>query len=120
MENENIGQELPNNNSNNTLNTNINSKLYSYSRSNSTTPNDKKKKRSIEKNKREFSFKSNLLAETIANTNTSIYQIMLPQDSSSSITSDNLNGYLTGINSSALGYNALSDKFWTDLLFNGT
>lgn len=37
---------------------------------------------------------------------------------SPSITSDNLNDYLTDINSVGWGYNALNDEFWTDLFIN--
>lgn len=35
-----------------------------------------------------------------------------------SITSDNLNDYLTDVNSLAWGYNALNDEFWTDLFID--
>ncbi|KAG0666180.1 hypothetical protein C6P45_000282 [Maudiozyma exigua] len=35
-----------------------------------------------------------------------------------SITSDNLNEYLTDVNSLAWGFNALNDEFWTDLFTN--
>ena len=35
-----------------------------------------------------------------------------------SITSDNLNEYLTDVNSLAWGFNALNDEFWTDLFVN--
>lgn len=42
----------------------------------------------------------------------------LLNESSPTISNDNLNDYLTDINSLAMGYNALNDEFWTDLLFD--
>lgn len=42
----------------------------------------------------------------------------LLNESSPSISNDNINDYLTDINSLAMGYNALNDEFWTDLLFD--
>ncbi|CAL9737947.1 weak acid resistance protein 1 [Monosporozyma servazzii] len=68
--------------------------------------------------KDDFSFQRNLLGGNI-NTNSNVsggYQSGA-RASSPSIASDNLNEYLTDINSLALGYNALNDEFWTDLLF---
>ncbi|CAL9732023.1 weak acid resistance protein 1 [Monosporozyma unispora] len=71
--------------------------------------------------KKEFSFQMNPLGD--ANNNKSSSNISSGHQSgirtsSPSIASDNLNEYLTDINSLALGYNALNDEFWTDLLFS--
>lgn len=68
----------------------------------------------------DFSFQRNPLGGNI-NTNSNLssgYQTGA-RASSPSIASDNLNDYLTDINSLALGYNALNDEFWSDLLFRG-
>ena len=116
-ENNDVKIEVSNNNNINFAKGNVSPGVYSDTKHNSSLPTSKDF--STEENKNGFPFQSNPLTGTIGNTNMANGQLPLLKDSSPSIASDNLNEYLTDMNSLALGYNALNDEFWTDLLFSG-
>ncbi|KAK5780534.1 War1p PWA37_003165 [Arxiozyma heterogenica] len=116
-ENNTIKVELSNHNNNSALNGDARLNVYLDSKQNSTVSNNKEFP--IEKNKNGFPFQLNPLSGATNKTNMINDQLPLLKDSSPSIASDNLNEYLTDMNSLALGYDALNDEFWTDLLFSG-